>query len=599
MIRFHLTGMKKKSRFKLGLFILAFFFLFLNGKGEGAKEPGPEELYKDARQAFYSHKDSGNPSKDRRAWIEIAAQFKKVYDRFPKSHRSDDALYTLARIHGDLFTKYKNEKDVDDALAYFTKLTTEYTSSRLADDAQVQIAEIFLNEKKDSKRALAAYEKIPELFPEGDKLNEANKMIAYLKKDVPREANGEKNLVRVNAIRYWSNPTYTRVVIDLASALEFKEKKLSGEDKLYIDLYNAALPEDIIKNVISVQDGLLKEIRASQHKPGVARIEFDAKNFRDFEVFSYEDPFRVVVDIRGQAKPQNAAPEKAAASTPLPLEKNTAPSSLIPEKTAAIAPLTPEKTATNTRLVPPSENPVETKLAQPNPLDVKRIVLDPGHGGKDLGATGYHGIQEKEIVLDIATRLKKILLEKLSCKVVMTRDTDVYIPLEERTAIANTSSGDIFVSIHGNSAPRKEAYGIETFFLSNALSERAMQTALRENMVATKEMSDDLRFILSDMLANSNMKESSEMAGMVQKYLVQGLQKNYTRIKDLGAKGGPFYVLHGANMPSVLVEVAFLSNPMEAQRILDPEYRDRIALALYNGIKQYIQEFKFAFKSGG
>ncbi|MBI5186191.1 MAG: N-acetylmuramoyl-L-alanine amidase [Nitrospinae bacterium] len=583
---------------KLVLFLLVFLFLFLNGKGEGAKEPGPEELYKDARQAFYSHKDSGNPSKDRRAWVEIAALFKKVYERFPKSHRSDDALYTLARIHGDLFTKYKNEKDVDEALSCFTKLTTEYPSSRLADDAQLQIAEIFLNEKKDGKRALAAYEKILELFPEGDKLNEANKMIALLKKDVPKEANGEKNLVRVNAIRHWSNPTYTRVVIDLASALEFKEKKLSGQDKIYIDLYNAVLPEEIIKNVISVQDGLLKEIRASQYKPGVARVEFDAKNFRDFEVFSYEDPFRVVVDIRGHAKPQNAAPEKVTASAPLPLEKTAASSPLTPEKTVALAPLPTEKAAPEAHTAPPPEHSIETKLSQPNPLDVKRIVLDPGHGGKDLGATGYHGIQEKEIVLDIVMRLKKILLEKLSCKVVTTRDTDVYIPLEERTAIANTSNGDIFISVHGNSAPRKEAYGIETFFLSNALSERAMQTALRENMVATKEMSDDLRFILSDMLANNNMKESSELAGMIQKYMVQGLQKNYTKIKDLGAKGGPFYVLHGANMPSVLVEVAFLSNPMEAQRILDPEYRDRIALALYSGIKQYIQEFKFAFKSG-
>lgn len=580
MMSFQGTVTGKRLCSALGLSLLAFFFLFLEGKGAEGKGPGPEDLYKAAREAFYSHKDSGNPSKDRKAWVEIASLFLKVYEAYPKSYRADDSLYTLACVYNELFGKYKNEKDADQALNYFSKLVDEYPGSRLADDAQLQIAEFYLREKKDPQKALEAYEKIPKLFPDGDKLNESNKMIASLKKEIPKEThketNGKKELVRVNSIRYWSNPTYTRVVIDLASGLEFKETRLKDPDRLYIDLYNATLPEDIINNVISVQDGLLKQIRASQYKPDVARIVFDVKNFKDFEVFSYEDPFRLVMDIRGPSKFQNSAHEKTT-----------------PEKTeAATVPSAPTPTPP-----PPSKDHAETKLSQPNPFDIKRIVLDPGHGGKDQGATGYHGIIEKDVVLDIALRLKKILMEKLPCKVVMTRDTDVYIPLEERTAIANTSNGDIFISIHGNSAPRKDAYGIETFFLSNALSERALNTALRENMVATKDMSDDLRFILSDMLANSNMKESSELAGMIQKYLVHGLQANYNRIKDLGTKGGPFYVLHGANMPSVLAEVAFLSNPMEGQRIQNSEYKERIAMALYEGIKQYIQEFKFASRS--
>ncbi len=534
-------------------------FLLLSLQGISyAKEKNalnPDDLYKDARHAFYSLKETGDPKKDRNKWTKVGELFVKVYDLFPDSHRSDDALYTCARIYKTLYTKYQIEKDLKQVLHFSRKVTREYPSSRLADDAQFMIATIFLEIKKDKRKALDALEKIPNLYPGGDKVQEAKRLIASLPKKAPQESPHGGNLVKVNSIRHWSNPSYTRVVIDIASSIEFKENRLRNPDRLYVDLYNAHISKDLSKNNIAVNDVLLKQVRASQFKPNVVRVVFDVENFDHFEIFSYENPFRIVLDIKGEPSTQTkkAGSSKATASRPHKEENATA------------------RLSSGTK-----------------------IVIDPGHGGKDNGATGYQGIKEKDVVLDIALRLKKILVKNLACKVILTREKDVYLELLERTAIANTSYGDIFISIHGNAAPRKNAYGIETYFLSNAKSEKALETASRENMVTTKDMSDDLKFILSDMLANSNMRESSELAGVIQKNLVGGLKTSYSNIKDLGAKGGPFYVLHGANMPSVLTEVGFLSNPMEAKRIRQHKYRQKIALSLYNGIKGYLQEMKLA-----
>ena len=596
--------MTSRPLIKICLLFIAAWTIVPAALAKEAADTNPEDLYRNAREAFYAQTDNGDAGRDRKAWSGIAGLFQKVYSRFPKSHRSDDALYTEARIFHDLFKKYGNEGDLDSALHLFQKLTVDYPASRLADDAQFKEGEIFIEIKKDPGRALAAFEKIPKLYPEGDKVGEAGQIIASLKKNIPPEPQ-KKKLVRMDGIRYWSNPSYTRIVIDLPSTLEFKEERLYGPNRLYIDLYDAEIDEGLRDRAILVNDGLIKQIRASQYKPDVVRVVFDVAEFQNFEVFSYENPFRVVMDVRGRATPSKKEtisallPPSSAPSAPAPAPAPIQP----PPSTPSAPPLAP----TPSKPPLPSKSPAparsvekivkEEKKTVAPALGMTRIVLDAGHGGKDRGATGYSGIEEKDIVLDITLRLKKIILSKEVSEVILTREDDIYIPLEERTAIANTANGDIFISIHGNSAPRKEAFGIETFFLSNALSERALETALRENMAPAKDMSDDLRFILSDMLANSNMKESSELAATVQRNLVDGLKKSYSSIKDLGAKGGPFYVLHGANMPSVLVEVAFLSNPMEAQRIRLPEYREKIAHALYDGIRRYIQEFKFAMKT--
>ena len=227
----------------------------------------------------------------------------------------------------------------------------------------------------------------------------------------------------------------------------------------------------------------------------------------------------------------------------------------------------------------------------------KIIVIDPGHGGKDHGAQGKKRLLEKDVVLDISIKLKKYIQKKFGYKVILTRNKDVFIPLEERTAIANANKADIFISIHANASKRKDASGIETYYLDFAKSDRALEAAARENKVPLDSIRDDVQYILADMAANTKMNESSQLAGMIQTNLVQGMRKNFKGVKDLRAKGGPFYVLYGANMPSVLVETSFVSNPVENKRLRSSRYRDRLAQYILEGIEKYFRETRVAFKT--
>ena len=226
----------------------------------------------------------------------------------------------------------------------------------------------------------------------------------------------------------------------------------------------------------------------------------------------------------------------------------------------------------------------------------KILVIDPGHGGKDRGAKGINGLLEKDVVLDIALKLKKLIKKKLGYKVILTRNDDVFIPLQERTDIANNNKADIFISIHANASKRKDASGIETYYLDFAKSDRALETAARENKVPRSNI-DDVQYILADMVANTKMNDSSQLAGIVQNNLIQGMRKKFKRVKDLGAKGGPFYVLHGANMPSVLVETSFVSNPIEGKRLRSSKYRERLAYFILEGIEKYFREMQVALKT--
>jgi N-acetylmuramoyl-L-alanine amidase len=230
-------------------------------------------------------------------------------------------------------------------------------------------------------------------------------------------------------------------------------------------------------------------------------------------------------------------------------------------------------------------------LAKQFALGVSRIVIDPGHGGRDYGAPGYlKGVHEKDIALQIARRLAKLVRQKLKCEVFLTRNSDRFLTLEERTAIANTKNADLFISIHTNSNKDRRAFGIETYFLNLATDDDAIRVAATENATSTKNISD-LQTILSDLMQNAKINESSRLAGHVQMSVVGHLRtKRYSRIKDKGVKQAPFYVLLGAQMPAILVETSFISNPRECERLVNPQYQQRLCEAIVIGIEKYIKE---------
>jgi len=224
---------------------------------------------------------------------------------------------------------------------------------------------------------------------------------------------------------------------------------------------------------------------------------------------------------------------------------------------------------------------------------VKRVVIDPGHGGKDPGAVGPGGTREKDIVLRVGKKLGKLLKKDHGVEVIYTRDRDKFVPLNERTEIANSKKADLFISIHTNASEKRKTRGMETYFLSWSNDREAIRVAARENKVSIKKMQKmqgGLSMILQDLARNSKREESKRLAYSVQNEMVDSLKREYTKIQDLGVKYALFYVLVGAEMPSILVEISFISNRDEEKRLATNQYRDRIAKAIAKGIDKYISK---------
>jgi N-acetylmuramoyl-L-alanine amidase len=340
---------------------------------------------------------------------------------------------------------------------------------------------------------------------------------------------------KVKDIRHFSSPDYTRIVIDLSSPAEFSKNRLTNPDRLYFDLKNSSIAKEI-KTHLPVGDGIVKTIRASQFNDDTVRLVFDIEEITDYKSFIIEDPVRLVIDLYGKGKG--------------------------------------------------TDNPVLT-------VTKKRIVIDAGHGGHDPGAVGPNKLYEKDVVLDIATKLKKILAADPVNEIYLTREKDVFIPLEERTAFANRKNADLFVSIHANASPRKQARGVETYLLNWTDDEEANRVAARENKISLKKMKemnrqmDTVGAILSGLMRENKRDESIKLANYIQRSMISGLDDNYGDVPDLGVKQALFYVLFGAKMPSILVEVSFISNPEEEKLLSQDEYRMNIAKAIAEGLHTY------------
>lgn len=336
--------------------------------------------------------------------------------------------------------------------------------------------------------------------------------------------------VEVKNIRFWSSKEYTRVVVDLTNPVEYLGKRLSNPDRLFFDLKGTFLSKTV-KTSLDIKDGILRSIRVGQYSSDTVRVVLDIEVIKDYQVFILDNPVRFVIDVYGEGRTSKMDMQ----------------------------------------------------------LPKRRVVIDPGHGGHDPGAVGPNGLFEKDVVLDIALKLKKELEANSLYDVFLTRDKDVFIPLEERTAFANKMSADLFVSIHANASPRREAKGIETYLLNWTDDEEAMRVAARENAISLRKMKamnqkmDIVKVIMDDLFRQIKRDESIKLAHYVQNSLIKNCENRY----NLGVKQALFYVLFGARMPSVLIEVSFISNPEEEELLSEDEYRFKIAKAIYEGIEKY------------
>lgn len=371
----------------------------------------------------------------------------------------------------------------------------------------------------------------------------------------------------VTGIKHWSTPAYTRIVINLSRKVDFSHRLLKKDPlinmewrRLYIDLPGASLSSNLQK-AIPINDGLLKAARAGQYDKETVRVVLDIESIEDFKIFPLSDPYRIVIDVHGEKKalPQPAQPITDSTGKEVPQIRQT--------PAAVVSP--------------------DPSLIEQLGLKVKTIVLDPGHGGKDPGAIGKGGLREKDVTLKLARMLKERLTTEAGAKTILTRDTDVFIPLEERTAIANSKDADLFVSIHINASPRRAASGIETYILNFSNNEEAKRLAARENATSTRSVSD-LEFILNDLIKTAKTNDSARLAAVVQDNLVGSLRKKFDGIRNHGVKGAPFYVLVGTKMPAVLVEVSFISNPDEEERLRDEAYLNEVVEGIAAGIIHYM-----------
>lgn len=376
----------------------------------------------------------------------------------------------------------------------------------------------------------------------------------------------------VKNIRHWSTPDYTRIVIDIDGKAPFTHKLLQQDPsiniqsrRLFVDVKGAVLDKNLQKQ-IPINDGLLKMARAGQFDKDTVRVVLDIESIEDFKIFPLTEPFRIVIDVTGKsAAPKEAKEEVSKAETQADRPAN------------AEDPKEDDKR--------PSKKGIS--LSQQLGLKVKTIVLDPGHGGKDPGAIGRSGLKEKDVTLRLGKMLRENLSQKIGSKIVMTRETDVFIPLEERTAIANSKDADLFVSIHINASPKRAASGIGTYILNFSVNEESKRLAARENATSTKSVSD-LEFILQDLIKTAKTNDSARLATAVQDRLVASLRAKYRNIKGNGVKGAPFYVLVGTKMPSILIEVSFISNPDEEKRLKDEKYLKEVVDGITSGLINYM-----------
>jgi N-acetylmuramoyl-L-alanine amidase len=579
MIR-RLTYMKQV----LTLFLLSPLFLLFFTPFEQPAIASPHSarlLLQKAQACTKQLYESPAKKKYRHNWERCAARYEKVYQTFPNTDEAAHALFGAGDLWAYLYRYSSRDSDIDRAISLYRKLVETCKGHNLADDAQYRLGEIFYKYKKDPTQAYVEFLKVEVKFPKGDARPKAAQRMGELervlgKKRVERELGkdgtpGKKKLVLVENIRHWSTPTYTRVVLDLENQVPYKEHLLKKDPslrkprRLFVDLRNARISKDI-ESSIPIKGGLLRRARAAQYNRKTVRVVLDIDNMESYKIFHLYDPFRIVVDVQGEERLLKPGEEEAAPGPPQRYER-------------------------------PKDGGKGISLAKQLGLGVKRIIIDAGHGGKDPGAIGGNGVREKDVMLKLAGLVAERVRRDLGCETVLTRKSDVFLPLEDRTAIANTEKGDLLISLHTNAHTDRGISGVETYILNIALDEDAMNLAARENATSTKNIGD-LQMILNDLMLNTKINESSRLAEFVQKGLVKELRTGYKGVHDRGVRQAPFYVLIGAEMPAILVEVGYITNSTENKRLCTETYLERTASGIVRGIDSYIKDMESAYGGG-
>ncbi|MEZ5288510.1 MAG: DNA translocase FtsK [Vicinamibacterales bacterium] len=525
------------------------------------------------------------------------ATYEGIVRRYPTNGYCDNALWQGGRLSEAAYRRFGRADDRAKALQLYTWLVREYPSSSLVRRARTQVDA--LENLRSVEAALppaAVSEPAPAPPPPAAPPAEAPRSIPVpimtAAGHAPAPSVAGRGPAVLGEIQRAVLEGSVRVTLQLDREVQYHEERITAPDRVFFDLRNARLSEPLVDTVITYADDIVTQIRTGRHPDDTVRVVLDLDGVARYSVFTLYNPFRIVVDF--ERAPGAAAPKRATITPPVRVATDSTTDATAGSGVAPAVAAGPsndgESVPPPAPAVPASNGPGGFSLSRQLGLSVSRIVIDPGHGGHDPGTTA-HGIKEAELTLDVALRLEKLLAAEPGVEVVLTRRTNVYIPLEERTAIANRENADLFLSIHANASRNTAAHGIETYYLSFASSPEAEAVAARENSASESGM-HNLPDIIKAIALNNKLDESRDLAAMVQESMVTRLRKAKTDLRNRGVKKAPFVVLIGAGMPSVLAEMSFLTNRKEAQLLKTGGYKDRIAEALHDAVIRYRRALK-------
>lgn len=551
------------QRFKTILF-LAIIGVFFRPDAAFPGQPNIDFMFQNAKNQYAALFSSPKKLGDRTEWESVVSKFRLVIKASPSSARAADSVYTIGLIYKNLYRRSRSTADRNEALASFNLLMGRYPKSPLIANAKRHVGDIqFI--AKDYANASSSYRNAS-LHP-GGKSQLKTVSIAPTPKTTrsmpvrPAKAGDDEEIASIIGVRQYSASGHTRVVLDLSGPTAYNVED-AEKGRVTISLMDVK-PAPSVSRSMGFEKGFARSVRLENGGNGVTRVVIELAGASvDTAVMALKNPFRMVIDLDSAA--DNPANQPAPAHTPS-------------------RPADPEN--------------VEPKGPAPDPGRIRTIVIDPGHGGKDPGAIGPSGLMEKDVALDIAKRLKEKLESKMSCKVLLTRNTDRFLELDERTMFANSVNADLFVSVHINASRDRRARGVETYFLSPARSKDELATAARENMMALgsqDEIENDLAYIMSDLASTQKVNDSAILAGSVQNSMTSGLRRVNLPVKDKGVKQAMFYVLWRASMPSALVETGFISNREDERRFRNPAYLDSVAESIAGGLASYGRTYTIA-----
>ncbi len=517
-------------------------------------------LLQKAREAYRSAETLGaelnkkpETERPRSAYLKVIHAYERVYLITPRTGFADNALIAVARLYEEI-----NDKPA--AIRTLTFLIREYPETPFKESAEKDLARL--------------------------------------------QGVAERKTGAVENIRYWDAPNSVRVVVDLTGQITFNQGALKSPDRVFIDISPSRLNSMLVGKQWPVKTALLEQIRVGQYDPTTVRVVLDVGTVGRVTSLVLRDPDRLIIDILGKETPavsqsQPVAPVISSEPVLAAASRVAAESPNLANPPSAIGGTTAVKPSSHALPVPENrpadaEDKTITPAKAPNAgsrslirslgLKLSRVVIDAGHGGHDIGSVGPNGYTEKELVLDVSVRLKQLIETELGAEVVMTRSDDSFVPLETRTAMANEQESDLFISIHANSSRVRSVRGVETFFLNFTSSREALETASRENAASERSV-HELQDLVKRIMLRDKVEESRELAQHIQHSLAARKGAGL----DRGVKQAPFVVLIGANVPSVLAEICFISNPQEERLIKNPQNRQAIAESLFEGVRSYAE----------